>query len=100
VRRLIAFFVCTAFALSLHASVPASAPFHQGPATLHFDQQTNVHHGNTAKAMAITAAPADNKSFLKEFFGNDVTGASAKRQRPSMFQRLTSTLKRPFKKLI
>lgn len=93
VRRVLSSFVCFAFALSLHASIPgnAAARFNQNSAS--FD-----HLVPAPEQLSLTAAPADKHSFYLEFYAPEPLPNRAERKQ-GLFHRFTSAIKKTAQKV-
>jgi hypothetical protein len=75
VRRVIPILLPLAFAASLYASVPAPHP-------AKFNQSaTSVHLGDMQlrQSLALTAAPADRRSFYAEFYAGPLPAKAARK---------------------
>lgn len=98
VRRILPSLACLIFAVSLHASVPAtvSTPkFNQNVTSPGFDQDLSL----IRQQLPITAAPADTVSFYLEYYAiKDAVLPKAPRK-PGLFRRFTSAIRRTAQKV-
>jgi hypothetical protein len=94
-RRVLSSFVCFAFALSLHASIPGSSAAKFSQRSLGSSLVLPVH---SPEKLPLTAAPADRQSFYVEFYGTEQLPAHAERK-PGLLRRFTTVVKRTAQKV-
>jgi hypothetical protein len=92
VRRLVPSLLLVVFAAALHASVPAVRQTQFIPA------ETRVEQAPGTRALPITAAPADRRSFFSEFYSTEPLPAKPARK-SGLLHRFTTVVKKTVQKV-